>query len=74
MRAHADGRDGIYFVERGSNTLQLYKYSDGKTVDIVKFENVPFTGQFAITPDGKTIVYSKIDQRVRDLMLVENFK
>ena len=74
LSAWASGKDGIYFVETGKSTVQFYRFADDKTVDIAKFENVPFTGQFAITPDGRTIVYSKIDQRVSDLILVENFK
>ena len=74
LSAWASGKDGIYFVETGKATLQYYRFSDGKINEIAKFDEPPKLNQrFSISPDGKTIVYSKVEQQVRDLVLVENF-
>jgi len=77
------GKDGVYFVERGSRKLQLCRYDDLKIVDIAEFssEEVPIPpttgvsfGTFNISPDAKTILHSKSVSPVRDLMLVDSFK
>ncbi len=82
VRNYAAGRDGIYFVEMESTTLQLCRYSDSKVVEVASFQE-PFpmmTGRtsggrrFTISPDGKTIVYARVDQRIEDLMMVEDFR
>lgn len=83
LGAIAYGKDGVYFVERGSKKLQLCRYDDLKIVDIAEFpdERLPILagtgvsfGIFTISPDAKTIVHSKPSSTVRDLMLVDNFK
>ena len=32
------------------------------------------TRKFTISPDGKTIVYARVDQRIEDLMVVDDFR
>jgi dipeptidyl aminopeptidase/acylaminoacyl peptidase len=82
LAAMGYGKDGVYFVERGSRKLQLCRYADQKVVDIAEFPEgqLPFRGTnlsfriFTISPDRKTIVYAKPSSTTLDLMLVENFK
>ncbi|MBI1791013.1 MAG: PD40 domain-containing protein [Acidobacteria bacterium] len=80
VRNYAPHRDGIYFVETGTTSLQLYRNADGTIVELATFDGpVPMiseTGRrrFTVSPGGKAIVYAKEDQRVDDLMIVVDFR
>ncbi len=70
------GKEGIYFFtvadEKGHTDLNLYEFATGKTRTIRTIERpVSF---FAVSPDGRTILYTQLDQEGSDLMLVENFR
>jgi Tol biopolymer transport system component/DNA-binding winged helix-turn-helix (wHTH) protein len=76
---------GIYFMnEEGKNTLSFYEFATRarnlsfyefatrKTFPIVSQEKL--YGHPAAAPDGKSIVFSQIDQRDRTIMLVNHFR
>jgi len=64
---------GIYFMNReGNNTLSFYEFASRKTFPIVSQEKL--YGQPAAAPDGKSIVFSQIDQWDRTIMLVNHFR
>ncbi len=75
------GRDGVYFFgepdeERSANLL-VYEFATGKTRKIVTIKEAlggtPF-GPNDISPDGRTLLYTQLDESGSDLMLVENFR
>ena len=66
---------GIYFFteadEKGYADLNLYEFARGKTRNIRTMERP--VDYFAVSPDGRTILYTQLDEEASDLMLVENF-
>jgi dipeptidyl aminopeptidase/acylaminoacyl peptidase len=69
------GKDGIYFFtvadEKGHADLSVYESATGKTRKIRTMERrVDF---FAVSPHGRTILYTQLDQEGSDLMLVGIF-
>ena len=72
-------QEGIYYFtapnDKGISALCFYEFSSGKTNEILKTERmVTGLGDLAISPNGRTILYSQMDEGGSDLMLVENFR
>jgi len=71
------GKEGIYFFtvpdKKGHSDLSIYEFATGKTRKILTIER-PVDAFFAVSPDGRTILYTQIDDVGSDLMLVENFR
>ncbi|MBK5292075.1 MAG: PD40 domain-containing protein [Acidobacteriia bacterium] len=68
---------GIYYIETnsGETRLQFYHFSSRKSTAVARnLGDVPSTGGLTVSPDGRTILYSRLDSSVEDLMLVENFR
>ena len=68
---------GIYFFtppdQQGRYDICLYEFGTGRMRRILTIENPP--SQFIeVSPDGRTVLYTQIDQLDSDLMLVENFR
>jgi Tol biopolymer transport system component len=70
-------QQGIYFftqVEEGSrNKICYYEFATGTTREVLTVER-QVDNHIAVSPDGRTILYTQIDQSGSDLMLVENFR
>jgi Tol biopolymer transport system component len=70
------GSDGIYFFtvpdEKGHTDLSVYEFATGKTRKIRTMGRP--VDDMAVSPDGRTILYSQLDEESSDLMLVENFR
>ncbi len=73
----AVGIEGIYFFapadEQRHTEMRLYEFATGKTRKILTIESA-LDQHIAISPDGRTILYTQIDEGGSDLMLVENFR
>ena len=71
------GQLGIYyfslFDKQGHSDIRLYEFSTGKITKIVTIERKP-DWDLSVSPDGRTILYSQVDENGSDLMLVENFR
>jgi Tol biopolymer transport system component len=66
---------GIYYLERiaGEARIQYFDLASRKAITVARnLGNVEFG--LAASPDGRTILYTRIDSSVNDLMLVENFQ
>ena len=74
---YAFGEHGIYFVaqadKQGRRNLSFYDSPTGKTRKILTIEN-PKASFSMVFPDGRTILYTQLDESGSDLRLVENFR
>jgi hypothetical protein len=69
-------KDGIYFFAPGpfrKTLLQFYQFATAETITLGTIEKPVFL-YMDVSPDGHSLIYSQLDQRVADLMLVENFR
>jgi Tol biopolymer transport system component len=72
---------GIYYFEfdhgRRETVISFFDF-DAKKSDVVhrwkRMDNLSGDGGFSISPDGKTILYPRVDQSQTNLVIVENFR
>jgi Tol biopolymer transport system component len=69
-------QDGIYFYNARTRAIEFLSFATHKVTQIVKPEKPPGDARmgFAVSPDGRWILYAQVDQDVSDIMLVENFR
>jgi Tol biopolymer transport system component len=76
-RSFAVFEDGIYYIGRtGADKqypIQFYQFSTGTSRLLTKVEGPVFQGM-GVSPDRKTILFTKIVGSGRDLMMIENFR
>jgi Tol biopolymer transport system component/predicted Ser/Thr protein kinase len=76
-RAFAVSNEGIYFVTLpnapGACSIQFFNFATGKIEQITEITKSVGAG-LTVSPDGRSILYSQLDQGGSDLMLVENFR
>jgi Tol biopolymer transport system component len=66
---------GIFNMDRpsGETRLQYFDFATGRSTTVARnIESVDLG--LTASPDGRTILYSRVDSSVDDLMLVENFR
>ena len=75
MRAFVVLERGIYYIDRraGEARLQFFDFATSKSTTVARNLGEIHLGLTA-TPNGRTILYSRVDSSVDDLMLVENFR
>jgi hypothetical protein len=66
--------NGIYYIDLlGGVTLQYLNFLTGKSSTVGR--NLGEVGAcLATTPDGRTVLFTRMDSSADDLMLVENFR
>jgi Tol biopolymer transport system component len=66
---------GIYFIKGPAASASIYflRFSTGEVKMVYSIPKPVFFGLSA-SPDGRSILYTQIDQQGSDLMLVENFR
>jgi Tol biopolymer transport system component len=69
------GQGGVQFFDApwGETRLQYFDFATGKSTTVARNLGNVFIGLTA-SRDGRTILYSRLDSSVDDLMLVENFR
>ena len=76
-RAFAMVKEGIYFIPRpdsaGRTSIQFFNFST-KRIGPSRQSRSPYSLYLSVSPNGRWILYSQIDQSGSDLMLVENFR
>ena len=66
---------GIYYIDQHSDEafLEFFDFAKSKSMTVARNLGKVRLGLTA-SPDGRTILYSREDSSVADLMLVENFR
>jgi Tol biopolymer transport system component len=67
--------NGAYYIDRpaGQTRLQYLNFSSGRTTTVASNLGEVSAGLTA-SPDGKTILFGRMDSSANDIMLVENFR
>jgi Tol biopolymer transport system component len=68
---------GIFFIDRSSSRANIgfFEFASGKVTRSIPLEKYPmYWGGLALSPDGKSLFYSQVDEEASDLMLVEGFR
>jgi Tol biopolymer transport system component len=68
-------KEGIYYLEHlpTQTRLQFLDLASRRTITVAEnLGNVDFG--LGISPDGRTILYTRVDSTVNDLMIVDNFR
>jgi Tol biopolymer transport system component len=66
---------GIYYIDApaGEARLQFHDFATGRSTTVAR--NLGDVSQgLTASPDGRTVLYSRMDYSANDLMLVENFR
>jgi Tol biopolymer transport system component len=70
---------GIYYLEFNRSfravDLAFYRYSTSKSSEVLRMTGAQgsFGSGFTISPDGKTVLYPKIDRSQTNLVVIENW-
>jgi Tol biopolymer transport system component/DNA-binding winged helix-turn-helix (wHTH) protein len=72
-RQWAAASDGIYYVPQSApQALFFYNFATGHTREIFKADR-DLGGGISVSPDGRYLLYSQLDENTSNIMLVSNF-
>lgn len=70
--------DGVYFatIEAGQTRIKFFNFASGKLLPIATLEKALAQGDIglAVSPDGRWLLYAQLDEKVGDIMMLENFR
>ena len=76
-RAFSLVNEGIYFIpEPGADrksSIQFLSFATAKVKTVAPMSGSPLEG-LSVSPDGRSLLFSQLDEASSDLMLVENFR
>jgi len=65
--------EGIYFYNVATKAIEFFSFARHRITQIAKPER-PGREGLAVSPDGRWILYSQVDQHTSRIMLAENFR
>lgn len=69
---------GIYFatLEAGQTRIKFFSFASAKTLPVATPEKALAQGDIGLTvsPDGRWLLYSQLDEKVGDIMMLEGFR
>jgi len=67
---------GIYFINPEGRATQFFNFATRQVTRVAALEKAAHTTLpgLAVSPDGCSILFTQMDQRESDIMLVENFR
>lgn len=65
-------REGIYFYNDDTSAIEFFSFATRKITQIAKPEKRG--GDVALSPDGRWILFSQVDQDTSGIILVDNFR
>ena len=71
------GANGIYFVPAGNPPrLHFWDFAMRRVRELISFPRPPVASLpgLAVSPDGRWVLYSQVDEDNADIMLLENFR
>ncbi|MCC6392383.1 MAG: PD40 domain-containing protein [Bryobacterales bacterium] len=75
------GKDGIYYIDRedvdgggARYPLRLFHPVSKKDTIVIYLNRRPFNSGLSVAPDGKTFLYTQVDQSETDIMMVDGFR
>jgi Tol biopolymer transport system component len=79
LRSWAVTEQGIYFASAEKPEqpqLEFYSFATGQVTTVAVLEKGIYRGMsgLAVSPDGRWLTWSQIDQVISDIMLLENFR
>jgi hypothetical protein len=68
-------KDGICSLSRESGRAKFFRFASDQVELVTELpKGTWFSHGFAVSPDGRSILWVQIDQAESDIMLVENFR
>jgi Tol biopolymer transport system component/DNA-binding winged helix-turn-helix (wHTH) protein len=65
--------NGIYFVpEEARRTMRYFSFATGKVTDVFTLDK-DFDDGFSVSPDGRYILYSQLDEVNADIMIMDKY-
>ena len=78
-RLWAVAKDGIYFFVKESEQsgwVRFFSFATRRFHDVLKLDKPPIWDLpcLEVSPDGRQLLYSAVDSKIGDLMMIENFR
>jgi Tol biopolymer transport system component len=72
-------KQGIYFISHDPGerySVRFYSFASGQVTPLVDLDGEPFWNApvLSLSPDGRSLLYARLDHDVNDIMLIDGFQ